>query len=106
MSAKGNSLGIYPGNRLSRGFSLPAILERIRLWRITSMPRLIDQDQYTVVVVQRSQAPPLGEWEIYRNGKPLPIQFRDGDYQSRRTAETAGGIALREFLEALDQEQG
>jgi hypothetical protein len=44
-------------------------------------------------------------WEIYRNGKPLPVPVKDGNYKSRRIAEVAGNVALREFLEALARDQ-
>jgi hypothetical protein len=58
---------------------------------------------YHVVVTQRG--PASWEWEIYRNGEPLPLRVREGSYRSKRTTEAAGKVALREFLEALDREQ-
>jgi transcriptional regulator with XRE-family HTH domain len=59
-------------------------------------------EKYHVVVTLRGLS---WEWEIYRDGAPLPVPLWDGFYTSRSAAEVAGRIALREFLEALDREQ-
>jgi hypothetical protein len=64
------------------------------------------KDEYRVVVVKRSHSLAPWEREIYRNGQPLPVRLRDGKFGSERTAVAAGKVALREFLEALDREQG
>jgi hypothetical protein len=45
------------------------------------------------------------EWEIYRNGRPLPVRLRGGNYATRAFAERGGARALREFLTALRHEQ-
>jgi hypothetical protein len=58
---------------------------------------------YHVVVTQ--SGPAAWEWELHRNGEPLPIRVKDGPYKSKSTTEAAGKVALREFLEALDREQ-
>jgi hypothetical protein len=58
-------------------------------------------DKYHVVVTQQHFA--SWGWEIYRNGEPLPIPLRDGNYKSQRTAAAAGRVSIREFLEALEQ---
>jgi hypothetical protein len=58
---------------------------------------------YHVAVTQSGNA--RWEWEIYRNGQPLPFRLRDGNFRSERTARAAGAVALREFLEALDRDQ-
>jgi hypothetical protein len=63
------------------------------------------RDKYSVVVVQRGGLPIRWQWEIYRNGQPLLVRLRDGNFRSESTAEAAGKIALREFLEALAREQ-
>ena len=63
------------------------------------------KDEYSVVVVQRGRFPFRWEWEIYRNGQPLPIRFRDGNFRQESTAKAAGKEALRKFLEALAREQ-
>ena len=59
-------------------------------------------DRYNVVVTQRG---PLFWFELYRNFAPLPARVRDGPYKSARTANAAGKVALREFLEAFDRER-
>jgi hypothetical protein len=64
-------------------------------------PRGVPVDKYHVVVTQRHVA--LWDWEIYRNNEPLPVRLWDGPYKSERTAQAAGRVALREFLEALDR---
>jgi hypothetical protein len=63
------------------------------------------KDEYSSVVVQRGRFPIRWEWELYRNGQPLPVRFRDGNFRLESTAEAAGKVALREFLEALAREQ-
>jgi hypothetical protein len=45
------------------------------------------------------------EWEIYRNGKPLPARLRGGNYATKEAAQRGGERALREFLAALRREQ-
>jgi hypothetical protein len=69
------------------------------------MSRPAGKDEYSVVVVQRGHSLDPWEWEIYRNGGPLPARLRHGKFWSERTARAAGNVALREFLEALDREQ-
>jgi hypothetical protein len=69
------------------------------------MTRPPGKDEYSVVVVQRGRFPFRWEWEIYRNGRPLPVRFRDGNFRQESTAEAAGNEALRKFLEALAREQ-
>jgi hypothetical protein len=59
--------------------------------------------EYHVVVIRRAVASWV--WEIYRDGEPLPVPVKDGNYKSRRIAEVAGNVALREFLEALARDQ-
>jgi hypothetical protein len=63
------------------------------------------KDEYSVVVVQKGRFPIRWEWEIYRNGQPLPVRFRDGNFRQESTAEAAGKEALRKFLQALAREQ-
>jgi hypothetical protein len=69
------------------------------------MNRPPGKDEYSVVVVQRDHSLAPWEWEIYRDGQPLPARLRHGMFWSQRTASAAGKVALREFLEALDREQ-
>ena len=64
-----------------------------------------DKDEYSVVVVQRGRFPFRWEWKIYRNGQPLPVRLRDGNFRQETTARAAGKVALRKFLQALDREQ-
>jgi hypothetical protein len=63
------------------------------------------KDKYSVVVVKRAGLPIRWQWEIYRNGQPLPVRLRVGNFRLESTAEAAGKVALREFLEALTREQ-
>ena len=69
------------------------------------MSRPPGKDEYSVVVVQKDRFPIRWEWEIYRNGQPLPVRFRDGNFRQESTAEAAGKEALRKFLQALAREQ-
>jgi hypothetical protein len=64
-----------------------------------------DKDEYNVMVAQRSQVARRWEWEIFRNGRPLPVPLRGGRFWSKRAAKAAGEAALRDFLEALVREQ-
>ena len=45
------------------------------------------------------------EWEIYRDGLPLPARLREDGFKSERNARAAGTRALREFLRALREEK-
>ena len=69
------------------------------------MARPRGADVYHVAVTQSGSAPARWEWEIFRNGQPLPARLREGDFRSERTARAAGNVALREFLQALDRDQ-
>jgi len=69
------------------------------------MARPRGADIYHVAVTQSGSAPARWEWEIFRNGQPLPARLREGDFRSERTARAAGNVALREFLQALDRDQ-
>jgi transcriptional regulator with XRE-family HTH domain len=62
----------------------------------------LTSNEYYVVMSLRGLS---WEWEIYRDGVPLPVPLLDGFYTSKSAAEVAGRIALRDFLEALDREQ-
>jgi hypothetical protein len=46
------------------------------------------------------------EWEICRQREPLSARMRDGPFKSQEVALAAGKVALREFLELLEFEQG
>ena len=63
------------------------------------------KDEYHVVVAMRFHSPSRWEWEIYRNGRPLAVRLREGNFGSETTAMELGKVALREFLEALAREQ-
>ena len=41
-------------------------------------------------------------WEVYRDGRPLPVRLRGDNYTSVENAKRAGAKALREFLAGLE----
>jgi hypothetical protein len=47
----------------------------------------------------------IWEWEICRQGEPLPARMRDGPFKSQEIALAAGRIALREVLELSEFDQ-
>src|SRR5271163_3242495 len=51
--------------------------------------------RYGVAVIERS--PSSWEWEICRDGRPLPVPLRDGFYKSKSAAGAAGRLAIRRF---------
>jgi hypothetical protein len=65
------------------------------------------QQHYTIVLGQSRGGILLKPWawEIYRDGKPLPIRLRRDGFKSEHTAKLAGTVALREFLSALAREE-
>jgi hypothetical protein len=65
------------------------------------------QQHYTIVLGQSRGGISLKPWawEIYRDGKPLPIRLRRDGFKSEHTAKLAGTVALREFLSALAREE-
>jgi hypothetical protein len=81
---------------------------------IETMPRrplcarpMSGHEHYTIVFGRDRKRAPLKPWawEIYRDGKPLPIPLRREGFKSEHTAKLAGTVALREFLSALTREQ-
>jgi hypothetical protein len=46
----------------------------------------------------------IWEWEICRQGQPLPARMRDGPFKSHDAALAAGKIALREFVDLLESQ--
>jgi hypothetical protein len=66
-------------------------------------PADMSEENYTIVVAQPNPHSPW-EWEVYRNGAPLPARLRKGDFRSEGTARAAGKMALLEFLAALSRE--
>jgi hypothetical protein len=66
-------------------------------------PADMSEENYTIVVAQPNPHSPW-EWEVYRNGAPLPARLRKSDFRSEGTARAAGKMALLEFLAALSRE--
>jgi hypothetical protein len=64
----------------------------------------MSEENYTLVVAQPNPHSPW-EWEVYRNGAPLPARLRKGDFRSEGIARAAGKMALLEFLAALSREK-
>ena len=67
-------------------------------------------DRYTIVVqmiAAEANTPPFKPWawEIYRDGKPLPLRLRESGFKTEHTATSAGKVALRDFLLGLAEEQ-
>jgi hypothetical protein len=64
-------------------------------------------EHYTIVLGRCRDRTPLKPWawEIYRDGKPLPIPLRREGFKSEHTAKLAAAVALREFLSALSREE-
>jgi hypothetical protein len=60
-------------------------------------------DDLEVIVTEYGDG--IWEWEICRQGEPLPARMRDGPFKSHDVALEAGKIALQEFLELLEFEQ-
>ena len=60
--------------------------------------------QYTLLVAQDGRGLFTWEWEVYRNGAPLPARLRQNGFSSEYIAKAAGEKARREFLSALAQE--
>jgi hypothetical protein len=61
--------------------------------------------QYEVVVTRPQFLRADWEWEVYRDGSPLPARLRERGFRSERSARGAGALALRRFLRALREEQ-
>jgi hypothetical protein len=61
------------------------------------------EENYTLVVAQPNPHSPW-EWEVYRNGAPLPARLHKGGFRSEGNARAAGKMALLEFLVALARE--
>jgi hypothetical protein len=69
-----------------------------------------EADRYTIAVhmiAAKADAPPFkpGQWEICRDGEPLPVRIRESGFKTEHTATLAGKVALRDFLSGLEEEQ-
>jgi hypothetical protein len=60
------------------------------------------RDEFHVVVTDCGDG--TWEWEICRQGQPLPVRMRDGPFKSHDVALAAGKIALREFIGLLESQ--
>jgi hypothetical protein len=60
---------------------------------------------YELEVIVTEYGDGIWEWEICRQGEPLPARMRDGPFKSHDVALEAGKIALQEFLELLGFKQ-
>jgi hypothetical protein len=98
MPARWASKGIVSRRLTAPGFCLA--------WNGTlTHNRCVTGPQYHVVTQQPDPNSWRWEWEIYRNGQPLPVRLRGSNHSSKDGAKWAGAKALREFLAALDREQ-
>jgi Protein of unknown function (DUF3622) len=57
-------------------------------------------DYYVVTFATNEAAHPWA-WEIKRRSRPMDFRITDKGFQSQTSAEIAGNLALKEFLEAL-----
>jgi hypothetical protein len=62
-------------------------------------------DQYTVIVTQIGGRFGAWQYEIHRDGRPLPARVRDTGFKTRYIAKLAGDAAQQDFLLGLAQEQ-
>ena len=56
---------------------------------------------YYVVTFATNEATHPWAWEIKRRSGPMGFRLTDNGFQSQASAEIAGNLALKEFLEAL-----
>jgi hypothetical protein len=68
-------------------------------------PPMSRNEQYTVVVTRSGGPLSAWEWEICRNGQPLPARVWKRGFKSEHTAKLSGNVALRDFLSGLAQEE-
>jgi hypothetical protein len=65
----------------------------------------VQQDEYTLTIVQsRNPLSPWG-WEVYRNEEPLPARLRASGFKSKHAARLAGTAALQRLLSDLRHEE-
>ena len=60
---------------------------------------------YYVVVRRKKEHPPVWEWRIQRQSKPMGVQIHGTGFRSESTARLAGEKALREFFNGLSRER-
>ena len=63
------------------------------------------QSHYYLVTFTTNERPYTWAWEIKRRSKPMDIRYTDSGFESQATAEIAGARLLKEFLEALAEEE-
>jgi hypothetical protein len=64
-----------------------------------------DVSRYTFNVTQIGGRYGAWQWEICRDGQPLPARLRAVGFRAKHTATLAGKVALGDFLWALMDEQ-
>ena len=60
---------------------------------------------YYVNTTRDATYPPSWRWRIIRRGKPMGVRVEGGGFSSYEAARFAGGLALADFLEALERER-
>ena len=60
---------------------------------------------YYLVTFTTNERPDVWAWEIKRRRKPIDFRYTDSGFESQATAEIAGARLLKEFLEALAEEE-
>ena len=75
----------------------------------TRCPKAMPEANRYTPLVRRSRASPHHpgpwNWEIYRDGKPLPARLWEDRFKSEYTATLAGRVALPDFLAGLAEEE-
>ena len=66
---------------------------------------MIKQSDYYLITFTTNERPYSWAWEIKRRGKPIDLRYTDSGFESQATAEIAGARLLKEFLEALAEEE-
>jgi hypothetical protein len=71
----------------------------------TGVLKISGPENFTVVVTQIGGRFGAWQYEIHRDGKPLPARVRDTGFRTRQIAMLAGNAALQDLLLGLAQEQ-
>jgi hypothetical protein len=85
------------------GFSCNQFCPSVNYFRMLQRTRTLS-DNYFVATKRRGR-PRQWAWEIQRRSKPLGVRLNGDGFKSEFAAKLAGEKALREFLDALAQEE-
>jgi hypothetical protein len=84
--------------------TLKAIADR-KFGNLAMIQKSNHRGYFITVARQNDNYPPSFRWQIMRRGEPMGVRIAGGGFTTYVAARLAGGRALADFLEQLEQEK-